>query len=137
MANELATDLPDYQDQSYSLRKNGLDFSNIGKDSYLKNLEKTHYRVELSDNSYRYRPKTAEQLQVQSAQERYAGERLAGIAALGQVGLGALGFLEDRKTSKLQREGLKHDIATAKEQRANRTALGKSWNAGWVTPPKV
>lgn len=48
-----------------------------------------------------------------------------------QIGLGLLGYLEDRKTGKLQREALRHDIATAKEQRANRAALGASWNKAW------
>lgn len=48
-----------------------------------------------------------------------------------QIGLGLLGYLENRKTGKLQREALRHDIATAKEQRANRAALGASWNKAW------
>lgn len=46
------------------------------------------------------------------------------------LGLGLLGFLENRKTAKLQREALRNDISTAKEHRANRAALGASWNRG-------
>lgn len=48
-----------------------------------------------------------------------------------QIGLGLLGFLENRKTGKLQREALRHDIDTAKEHRANRAALGASWSKAW------
>lgn len=48
-----------------------------------------------------------------------------------QIGLGLLGYLESRKTGKLQREALRHDIATAKEHRANRAALGESWSKAW------
>lgn len=48
-----------------------------------------------------------------------------------QIGLGLLGYLENRKTGKLQRKALRQDIATAKEHRANRAALGESWSKAW------
>ena len=51
--------------------------------------------------------------------------------ALGGIGLGVASFLEQRKTAGLQRQALRHDIATAKEHRANRQALGDSWNSAW------
>ena len=53
------------------------------------------------------------------------------LTAVGGLGLGVASFLEQRKTAGLQREALRHDIATAKEHRANRQALGDSWNRAW------
>ena len=53
------------------------------------------------------------------------------LTAVGGFGLGVASFLEQRKTAGLQREALRHDIATAKEHRANRQALGDSWNRAW------
>lgn len=55
---------------------------------------------------------------------------MANFQAGAGIGLGLLSFLENRKTSKLQREALRHDIDTAKEHRANRQALGASFSAG-------
>lgn len=55
---------------------------------------------------------------------------MANAQAGAGIGLGLLGFLENRKTAKLQREALRNDISTAKEHRANRAALGASWNRG-------
>lgn len=51
--------------------------------------------------------------------------------ALGGLGLGIASFFEQRKTAKLQRDALRHDIATAKEQRVNRQAMADSWNRAW------
>lgn len=51
--------------------------------------------------------------------------------AAGELGLGVASFLEQRKTARLQRDALRHDIETAKEHRANRQALGDSWNRAW------
>lgn len=56
---------------------------------------------------------------------------MANSLAGAEIGLGLLGYLENRKTGKLQREALRHDIDTAKEHRANRAALGESWNNAW------
>lgn len=56
---------------------------------------------------------------------------MANSLAGAQIGLGLLGYLENRKTGKLQREALRHDIDTAKEHRANRAALGASWSKAW------
>lgn len=53
------------------------------------------------------------------------------LTAVGGLGLGIASFLEQRKTAGLQRDALRHDIATAKEHRANRQALGDSWNRAW------
>lgn len=53
------------------------------------------------------------------------------IAAIGGLGLGVASFLEDRKTTKLQRSALRHDIETAKEQRAKRQAMADSWSRAW------
>lgn len=53
------------------------------------------------------------------------------LTAVGGLGLGVASFLEQRKTAGLQRDALRHDIATAKEHRANRQALGDSWNRAW------
>lgn len=52
-------------------------------------------------------------------------------SSLGRLGLGLAGFLENRKTANLQRQALRDDIATAREHRANRQALGASWNNAW------
>lgn len=57
-------------------------------------------------------------------------EKVANITAIGGLGLGALSFLENRKTADLQRKALRQDIATTKEHRANRKALGASFSAG-------
>lgn len=56
---------------------------------------------------------------------------LRDATAIGGLGLGVASFLEQRKTSRLQRDALRHDIDTAKEHRANRQALGDSWNRAW------
>lgn len=56
---------------------------------------------------------------------------IANTLGLGNLGLGLAGYLENRKTAGLQREALRNDIATAKEHRANRQALGNSWNNAW------
>ena len=53
------------------------------------------------------------------------------LTAVGGLGLGIASFLEQRKTAGLQRDALRHDIATAKEQRANRQAMADSWNRAW------
>lgn len=53
------------------------------------------------------------------------------LTAVGGLGLGVASFLEQRKTAGLQREALRHDIATAKEQRANRQAMADSWSRAW------
>ena len=53
------------------------------------------------------------------------------LTAFGGLGLGVVSFLEDRKTTKLQREALRHDIDTAKEQRAKRQAMADSWSSAW------
>lgn len=62
-----------------------------------------------------------------SGMSRGMADGLAGA----EIGLGLLGYLESRKTGKLQREALRHDIATAKEDRANRAALRESWSKAW------
>lgn len=53
------------------------------------------------------------------------------LTAVGGLGLGVASFLEQRKTAGLQRDALRHDIATAKEQRANRQAMADSWSRAW------
>lgn len=53
------------------------------------------------------------------------------LTAFGGLGLGLASFLEDRKTTKLQRDALRHDIDTAKEQRAKRQAMAASWSSAW------
>lgn len=52
-------------------------------------------------------------------------------SVLGTLGLGLASFLESRKTANLQRQALRDDISTAREHRANRQALGESWNKAW------
>lgn len=56
---------------------------------------------------------------------------VANTLGLGNLGLGLAGYLQNKKTANLQREALRNDIATAKEHRANRQALGNSWNNAW------
>lgn len=56
---------------------------------------------------------------------------IANITAIGNLALGLAGYFEDRKTAGLQRDSLKHNIATAKEHSANRRALGASWANAW------
>lgn len=65
-----------------------------------------------------------------SLKEEGMSRGMANFQAGAGIGLGLLSFLENRKTSKLQREALRHDIDTAKEHRANRQALGASFSAG-------
>lgn len=56
---------------------------------------------------------------------------IANISAIGNLALGLAGYFENRKTAGLQRDALKHNIATAKEHSANRRALGASWANAW------
>lgn len=56
---------------------------------------------------------------------------IANVTALGNLALGLAGYFENRKTANLQRDALKHNIATAKEHSANRRALGASWANAW------
>lgn len=62
---------------------------------------------------------------------RGPSEGVANIMGLGNLALGLAGYFENKKTAELQREGMEHDIAVAKEHRANRAALGNSWAKAW------
>ena len=56
---------------------------------------------------------------------------VAGALGFGQLGLGLAGFLDNKKTSKLQREALRDNIASTREYNANRRADRQAWTDYW------
>lgn len=56
---------------------------------------------------------------------------VAGALGFGQLGLGVAGFLDNRKTAKLQREALRENIASTREYNANRRADRQAWTDYW------
>ena len=56
---------------------------------------------------------------------------VAGALGFGQLGLGLAGFLDNRKTAKLQREALRDNIASTREYNANRRADRQAWTDYW------
>lgn len=56
---------------------------------------------------------------------------LRNTMALGNLGLGIASFLDTKKTAKLQRESLRHNLDVAREEQAQRQAVRDSWNNAW------
>lgn len=52
----------------------------------------------------------------------------ANSLAMGQIGLGAASYFENRKTAKVQRASLRHNLEVAKEEQALRKERRASWN---------
>ena len=59
-------------------------------------------------------------------------ETMANALAGGQIGLGLASFLDTRKTSKLQREALRQDLAATKEYNEAQKASRASWDSAFA-----
>lgn len=76
---------------------------------------------------------SSEQFQEWMQQQRQGSTPpwLRNTMAIGNLGLGIASFLDGKKTAKIQRDSMRHNLDVAKEEQAQRQAVRDSWNKAW------
>lgn len=62
-------------------------------------------------------------------------ETMANLQVAGNIGLGLLSYLDNKKTSKLQRQGMRQDIAAAAEHNQMKRDNRAAWNSAFSNQP--
>ena len=123
---------PNYGDYDFGLSKYGIGTDTVDVGDSLMVPEAPG--VSLNYNQYIDQLKNKnstlqDQLDKANNSFKWDGDTMAGVAGLGSVALQFLSLPDQRRTAKLQREALRQNIATAREEQDRRNKNIASFNS--------